>query len=206
MPTNISKLLEIRKVTEIARKDDRNENQSAHEQLRSKHIETLEQLQVLSDDNRLLRQDLQLMRKRLSLSDNANDLNFDADHDTEGDAILLRKIYAQDQEIKALKFRISQAEGETRDVKEQSKISRQQEFESRKKIEKVRLETEALAIVASKANTESLEAINRNLQNLLVIRDNEIEVRYPPSHGITVHPSFLNLKLLQIVHRVYSFF
>ena len=90
MSTTISKLLEIRKVTEIARNDDRIEMQSTHEQLRGKHIETLEHLQVLTDDNESLRRDLLSLKMKFGLiqDDRAEDFEADSTSNNDDDAIL----------------------------------------------------------------------------------------------------------------------
>lgn len=178
MSSTISKLLEIRKVTEIARKDGRLEMLSTQEQLRSKHIETLEQLQVLTDDNESLRRDIHSLHVKFGVvcDDSIGDIEADVTGNSDDDSLLLRKIHAQDKEIKELKSRLSLAESETRDVKEQSKALRQQEFDTRKKLEKDKSENEVASRKASIASIALYEATNQILQKSLQNRDSELQV------------------------------
>lgn len=152
---------------------------STHEQLRSIHIETLEQLQVSTETNNSLRHDLNILKSIASSNkgDQICDALIDPENDTAGDTVLLNKIQDQEQEIKALKFRVCQADGELRDTKEKSKLLRQQEFESRKKLEKELLEQGAATSKCLKASVATLTSDNLSLESTLKDKENIIKVR-----------------------------
>jgi hypothetical protein len=182
----MSKILELRKVTEFARLDDQEEKRSITEELRVNHIETLEQLQLLTDENDSLRKSLSMLKKDF---ENGNENNTEEDEgptDSQDDSsILLRKIDLQDQEIKSLKSRLLQAEGETKDIKQMSNLSRQQEFELRKNTEKATNEAVLNALNVSKLHIASCEDIIQQLKTSIQLKEEEYLVRSKPNLNLT---------------------
>jgi hypothetical protein len=153
-----SKLLEIRQVTESAR-------HNIHEKLRGNHIETLEQLQIVTDENQSLRQELIIIKNKqaVNLKDNSTDEGTDeTNRDDTSD--LLRTIISLKDEVKSLKSRLLQAEGELKDFKKTSNLLRQEEFSYRKKLEVERAEAEAEALDVCNTRVASYEAIALHLQ------------------------------------------
>lgn len=179
MTTKMSKLPEIRKQNEISRKDDKVETMSTHEQLRSAHIETLEQLQVLTETNTCLRRSMSVLKLKSSSfnkDDQDSDSQIDPLNDTSDDTVLLNKIRDQEREIKNLKYQVCEADGEMRDFKDQCKLLRQQEFESKRKLEKERSEKEAEVSKNFMASIAILTADNVSLQSTVENRENKIQV------------------------------
>ena len=179
MTTKMSKLPEIRKQNEISRKDDKVETMSTHEQLRSAHIETLEQLQVLTETNTCLRRSMSVLKLKSSSfnkDDQDSDSQIDPLNDTSDDTVLLNKIRDQEREIKNLKYQVCEADGEMRDLRDQSKLLRQQEFESKRKLEKERSEKEAEVSKNFMASIAILTADNVSLQSTVENREKKIQV------------------------------
>ena len=209
MTTKISKLPEIRKQNEISRKDDKVETMSTHEQLRSAHIETLEQLQVLKETNTCLRRDMGVLKLKSSSSykdDHISDSQIDPLNDASDDTVLLNKIHDQEREIKNLKYRVCEADGEMRDLRDQSKLLRQQEFESKRKLEKERLEKEAEASKFFMASMAALTADNVSLQSSVENSGNKIQVPiYTTKNGtkMTFLSSSKKSFFVKCVHKSY---
>jgi hypothetical protein len=155
-----SKLLEIRKVTESAR-------HNIHEKLRGNHIETLEQLEIVTDENQSLRQELLDLKKKQGV--NSKDENYDEDIDEtnrDDTSDLLRTVISLKDEVKSLKSRLLQAEGESKDFKKASNLLRQEEFSYRKKLELERADAEAEALDVCNTRVASYEAIALHLQEV----------------------------------------
>lgn len=180
-----SKLLEIRKVTESARQD-------IHEKLRGNHIETLEQLNLLTDENQSLREELLTLRNKQCLSckdNNKYEDDNEANRDENDASELLRTIISLKDEIKSLKSRLCQAEGEFKDFKKSSNLLKQEELSYRKKLERERTEAEAQAINVSNSRVASCEALVLHLQEVQLENEKKHLVRF--SFLYYINPLFL---------------
>ena len=112
-----------------------NKRVHAHERLRGNHIAMMEMLQQLTDENAMLRQQSSSSSKGLLNKNGPTTVDEDEaeTNDNVDSSVLFKKIADQNDEIKDLKMRLSEADDDKKTLKKQMNLARQEDYESRQK-------------------------------------------------------------------------